>query len=136
LTIVDELEKIALKYAKMKTSGNQKGLAQLASTLVNSISDSSFSFPIKEETLSIDGTTTYIYENNATFPALYEFLGELLHSKVPIEIKDAKFGPGEIIIAKQHKKEADEDLVTCLKELKELVHAKESKILSKYSNAP
>jgi hypothetical protein len=43
--------------------------------------------------------TTYVYENNATFPELYDILGEL-HSKVPLEVRGAKFGPCEIIVSK------------------------------------
>ncbi len=137
LTNLDELERVAAKYAQLKKGGNNDAeLAQLAGTIVDSISLPSFSFPLKEETLSSDGTTTYVYENNATFPALYDFLGELLHSKVPLEIREAKFGPGEIIVAKQNKQEADAALDMCVKELQELVHARESEIFSKYADTP
>jgi hypothetical protein len=134
LTNLDELELVAAKYARLKKSGNGAELAQLASSIVNSISLPSFSFPLKEETLSNEGTTTYVYENNATFPALYDFLGELLHVKVPLEVMDAKFGPGEIIVTKQCKEDADVALGTCVKALQELVHARESEIFSKYAD--
>jgi hypothetical protein len=133
LTNLDELERIAAKYAQLKKSVNNAELAQLAGSIIDSISLPSFSFPLKGETLSNNGTTTYLYENNATFPALYDFLGELVHSKVPLEIRDAKFGPGEIIISKQSKKDADASLSMCVKELQELVHAKEAEIFSKYA---
>jgi hypothetical protein len=136
LTNLDELERIAAKYARLKKSVNSAELAQLASSIVDSISLPSFSFPLKEEVLSSEGTTTYVYENNATFPALYDFLGELLHAKVPLEVREAKFGPGEIIVAKQSKEEADVALGMCVKELQELVHARESEIFSKYADAP
>ncbi|AFU57067.1 hypothetical protein Ngar_c01170 [Candidatus Nitrososphaera gargensis Ga9.2] len=133
LTNLDELERAAAKYAELKRGENNAELAQIAGTIVDSISLPSFSFPLKEETLSSNGTTTYVYENNATFPALYDFLGELLHSKVPLEIREAKFGPGEIIVARQSKEEADAALDMSIKELQELVHARESEILSKYA---
>ena len=136
MTNLDELERIAAKYARLKKNGNSAELAQLATSIVDSISLPSFSFPLKEETLSSDGTTAYLYENNATFPALYDFLGELVHSRVPIQVRDAKFGPGEIIVAKQSKEEADAALGMCVKELQELVHAKESEIFSKYADTP
>lgn len=127
---------MAKRYAQLKKSGNDAELAQLATGIVESISLPSFSFPLKEEALSSDGTTTYVYEDNATFPSLYDFLGELLHSKVPIEVRDAKFGPGEIIVNKQGKEEADASLGMCVKELQELVHAKSSEIFSKYAGTP
>jgi hypothetical protein len=133
---LDELERMAKRYAQLKKSGNDAELAQLAASIVESISLPSFSFPLKEEALSSDGTTTYVYEDNAAFPALYDFLGELLHSKVPIEVRDAKFGPGEIMVSKQSKEEADAALGMCVKELQELVHAKESEIFSRYAGAP
>lgn len=133
---MDELERIAKKYDQLKKSENDAELGQLAISIVEAISLPSFSFPLKEETLSSDGTTTYVYKDNATFPALYDFLGELLHSKVPLEVRDAKFGPGEIIVSKQNKEEADVALGRCVKELQELVHAKESEIFSKYASTP
>lgn len=127
---------MAKKYAQLKKSENYAELAQLASSIVDAISLPSFSFPLKEKALSSDGTTTYVYEGNATFPELYDFLGELLHSKVPLEVRDAKFGPGEIIVSRQSKEEADATLVMCVKELQVLVHAKESEIFSKYADTP
>jgi hypothetical protein len=136
LTNLDELERMAKRYAQLKKSGNDAELAQLAGGIVDSISLPSFSFPLKEEALSSDGTTTYVYEDNAAFPALYDFLGELLHSKVPLEVRDAKFGPGEIIVSRQSKEDADVALGMCVKELQELVHAKESEIFSRYAGAP
>jgi len=125
-----------MKYAQLKKSGNNAELAQLAAGIVDAISLPSFSFPLKKQALSSEGTTTYVYEDNAAFPALYDFLGELLHSKVPLEIRDAKFGPGEIIVSKQDRKEADVALSMGVKELQELVHARESEIFSKYAGTP
>jgi hypothetical protein len=135
LTNLDEFERMAKRYAQLKKSENNPELAQLAASLVDAISLPSFSFPLKGEALSSERTTTYIYEGNATFPALFEFLGELLHSRLPLEVRDAKFGPGEIIVSKQGRQEADVALGVCVRELQELVHAKESEIFSRYAGA-
>jgi len=131
---LDELEWMVKRYAQLK-NGDYAELAQLASGIVDSISLPSFSFPLKEKALSNDGTTTYVYENNTTFPALCDFLGELLHSKLQLEVRDAKFGPGEIIVRKQSKEEANAELGLSVKELQELVHAKKSEIFSRYARA-
>lgn len=136
MTNVGEIERTAEKYSQQKNSGNDAELAKLAGGIVDLISLPSFSFPLKEEALSNDGTTTYVYENNDAYPALFDFLGELLHSKVPLEVGDAKFGPGEIIVNRQDKQQADIELGRCVKELKELVHAKKSEIFSKYADTP
>lgn len=136
MTNVDEIERMAKKYSQLKKSGNEAELSQLAAGIVDSISMPSFSFPLKEETLSNDGTTTYVYEGSATYPELFDFLGELLHSKVPLEVEGAKFGPGEIIISKEDKQQADAELGRCVQELKELVHARKSEIFSKYADTP
>ena len=133
---MDELERLAKKYSRLKKSQNDDELGKLAGDIVDSISLPSFSFPLKEETLSNNGTTTYVYEKNAAYPELFEFLGELLHSKVPLEIRSAKFGPGEIIVSKEDKQEANKELEISVNELKELVHAKKSEIFSKYAGAP
>lgn len=124
-----------LKQGEKKKHNNQAEQAQLAKTIIDAISQPSFSFPLKQETQSTNGMTTYLYENNTTFPGLYDFLAELLHSKVPIEVGSAKFGPGEIIVSKENKSEADIELGMSVKELQELVHAKRSEMLSKYAAA-
>jgi hypothetical protein len=133
LTNVDELERMAKKYCELKQKQSHAELAQLAASIIDTVSLPSFSFPLKEETQESNGTTTYVYENNATFPALYDFLAEVLHSKVPIEVRDAKFGPGEIIVNKE-KGEADSELGLAVKELQELVHAKRSEMLSRHAS--
>jgi hypothetical protein len=154
LTKLEELENLAQKYHEIKhnsqknernykekknsenndiktTSSTAAGdAAQIAADIVDSISISSFSFPLKKETQTIGGTTTYVYESNATFPAFYDFLAEILHLEIPLEIGAAKLGPGEIIVNKEDKNEADKALKAALKELQELVHAKKSEVMS------
>ena len=84
--MLDNLEQLAAAYAKLReqTHSDQVELARLAVRIVDIISSPSFAFPIKEEALASSGTTTYTYQNNATYPALFDFLAELLHTKVPI----------------------------------------------------
>src|SRR3712207_7405326 len=43
------------------------------------LSSTSFFLPLEKDTLSSDGTTTYIYQNNATYPAIFDLLAEILH---------------------------------------------------------
>jgi hypothetical protein len=124
---------MAKKYCEFKQKQSHAELAQLAASIIDAISLPSFSFPLKEETQASSGTTTFIYENNGTFPALYDFLAEVLHSKVPLEVREAKFGPGEIIVNKEEKGEADSELGLAVKELQELVHAKKSEVLSRHT---
>lgn len=133
---IDDLERIAKKYTELeqeRKKENDAELVKLAKDIVDAISLPSFSFPLKEETQATNGITTYVYENNATFPALYNFLAEVLHSKIPIELGNTKFGPGEITVSKEGKREADAKLAASIKELQELVHAKRSGVLSKYT---
>lgn len=136
MTNVDEIEQMAQKYSQLKKNGNVAELGELAAGIVDLISLASFSFPLKEEALSIDGTTTYVYAEGSAYPELFDFLGELLHSTVPLEVGGARFGPGEIIVSNQDRQQADAELGQCVIELKELVHARKSEIFSKYTNAP
>lgn len=132
---LNEVEQAAKRYAELRHGTNAE-ISRLAAKIVDSISSPGFAFPLKEETQSSSGTTTYVYEDNATYPALFDFLAELLHVQVPIEIEGAKFGPGEIIVSKQDKGEADRELGRCVKELQELVHARKSEIMSKHADTP
>ena len=132
---LDDVEQAAKKYAELRHSGDSE-VSRLAAKIVDSISSPDFAFPLKDETQSSSGTTTYLYENNATYPALFDFLAELLHVQVPVEIEGAKFGPGEIIVSTQDKGNADRELGRCVKQLQELVHAKKSEIMSKHADTP
>ena len=76
-----------------------------------------------------DGTTTYIYENGAAYPKLYDFLSEILHAPVPIVVNEVKFGPGEIIVGVGEKEKADAELQSAVKELQKLIHGKKSKAI-------
>ncbi|HEU0144617.1 MAG TPA: hypothetical protein VFQ47_07510 [Nitrososphaera sp.] len=138
---LDELEELAKKYAQLKQqnnaneSNNQVELAQLAIRIIDSISSTSFFLPLEKDTLSSDGTTTYIYQNNATYPAIFDFLAEILHMTVPIEIGRVKFGPGEILVTAQDRSEADIELELSTKEVQKLVYARRAEIFTKHAGA-
>ena len=140
MAILDELEELAKKYEILKQQENANEsdrveLARLAIMIIDSISSASFSLPLEKDALSSDGTTTYIYQNNATYPAIFDLLAEVLHITVPIEIGRVKFGPGEILVAAQDKREADIELELSIKEMQKLVHARRTEIFTKHAGA-
>jgi hypothetical protein len=137
---LDELEGLAKKYAQLKQQDNPNEsdrveLARLAVRIIDSISSPSFFLPLEKDTQSSDGTTTYVYQNNATYPAVFDLLAELLHIKVPIEIGRVKLGPGEILVSTKDRSEADIELELSTKELQKLVHARRAEIFTKYAGA-
>jgi hypothetical protein len=139
--MLDELEELAKKYARLRQQDNANEsdsteVARLAIRIIDSISSASFSLPLEKDTLSSEGATTYIYQNNATYPAIFDFLAEILHLNVPIEIGRVKFGPGEILVTAQDKREANTELELATKEMQKLVNARKAEIFSKYAGAP
>ena len=141
---LDELDELSKKYTQLKqqqqqqqqdnaNESDQVELARLAIRIIDSISSASFFLPLEKDTLSSDGTTTYIYQNNATYPAIFDLLAEILHITVPIEIGRVKFGPGEILVAAQDKSEADIELELSIKEVQKLVHARRAEIFTKHA---
>ena len=140
MAILDELEELAKKYEILKQQENasesdRAELARLAIKIIDSISSASFSLPLEKDALSSDGATTYIYQNNATYPAIFDLLAEVLHITVPIEIGRVKFGPGEILVAAQDKREADIELELSIKEMQKLVYARRTEIFTKHAGA-
>ncbi|MDQ3561693.1 MAG: hypothetical protein M3307_00790 [Thermoproteota archaeon] len=140
MAILDELEELAKKYEILKQQENANEsdrveLARLAIKIIDSISSASFFLPLEKDALSSDGATTYIYQNNATYPAIFDLLAEVLHITVPIEIGRVKFGPGEILVAAQDKREADMELELSIKEMQKLVYARRAEIFTKHAGA-
>jgi hypothetical protein len=140
LATLDELEELAKKYAMLKQQENASEsdrveLARLAIKIIDSISSVSFSLPLEKDALSSEGATTYIYQKNATYPAIFDLLAEVLHVTVPIEIGRVKFGPGEILVAAQDKSEADIELELSTKEMQKLVYARRAEIFTKHAGA-
>lgn len=140
MAILDELEELAKKYEILKQQENANESdrvehASLAIKIIDSISSASFFLPLEKDALSSDGATTYIYQNNATYPAIFDLLAEVLHITVPIEIGRVKFGPGEILVAAQDKREADIELELSIKEMQKLVYARRAEIYTKHAGA-
>lgn len=140
LAKLDELEELAKKYAQLKqqnnaNESNRMELARLAIKIIDSISSSSFFLPLEKDALSSDGTTTYIYQNNATYPAIFDLLAEILHVTVPIEIGRVKFGPGEILVTANDRSEADIELELSTKEMQKLVYSRRAEIFTKHAGA-
>ncbi len=140
MATLDELEELAKKYAMLKQQENASEsdnveLARLAIKIIDSISSVSFTLPLEKDALSSEGATTYIYQKNATYPAIFDLIAEVLHITVPIEIDRVKFGPGEILVAAQDKREADIELELSTKELQKLVYARRAEIFTKHAGA-
>lgn len=124
-----EIEKMAGEHARLKQAhgGNDARLAENATRIIDLVSSEDFSFPLRDEALVSDGTTTYVYEDGAAYPNLFDFLSEILHAPVPIVVNEAKFGPGEIIVSVGDKDRADAELQSATKELQKLIHGKKTK---------
>ncbi len=125
-----ELENDAKRFSELKQnekSGSE--LRKIAIRIVDQISSPEFAFPIRHQSVVSSGVTTYIYKDNITYPNLLEFIAEVLHTKIPVIINTATFGPGEIMVNKEGKNEALQELNSCVKELQMLIHGK-----SKYSH--
>ena len=132
--LLSEIEAQAEAYAKAKES-KTTDLASISGRLVDAISSQDFILPLKPETVFANGTTTFVYESNSSYPALFAFIAEVLHTKVPVEIGSSKFGPSEILVKSASKEEANLELAKSLKELRQLVRAKKTEIQAKYSQA-
>jgi len=122
---IDEAEFAAKKYTEQKQQKELKSeLKNTVSNIIDLISADNFVFPLKQEGVISNGTTTYIYSNNMTYPYLFEFIAEILHMRIPITINDTKFGPGEVIVNKENEKEVQEVFTLCVKELQKLLKPK------------
>lgn len=124
----DELEKIAEKYVKLKKQKKmdqerietEVRLNKIKASIIGYLSSPEFAFPIERQGLVSNGTTTYVYKNNSTYPNLFEFISELLHKPIPIVLEGAKFGPGEIIVNGDSIKGVRGQLSHCVTELQKL----------------
>jgi hypothetical protein len=123
-----ELENEATRFFEMKDYEERKSeLKDIAIRIIDQITSPGFAFPIQDQSVVSNGVTTYVYTDNMTYPNLLEFIAEVLHTKIPVIINTATFGPGEIIINKDEEQEALDELKSCTNELQMLVHGKEAK---------
>ena len=122
---IAELEDTAKRYFDLKHHDRMNSdLVKMFNSIIESLSSPSFTFPIEKEGIVSEGTTSYFYINNIACPNLFEFLSELLHLEVPININKTKFGPGEILISIDNEKDARQELTSSVEELKKLTHGK------------
>lgn len=122
---IAELEDTAKSYFDLKDHDRMNSdLVKMSNSIIESLSSPSFTFPIEKEGIVSEGTTSYFYINNIACPNLFEFLSELLHLEVPININKTKFGPGEILISIENEKDARQELTSSIEELKKLIHGK------------
>jgi len=132
MTNFDELEKIAEEYVKLKQQKKmdqeriqlEEKLNQIKANIIGYLSSPEFAFPLVGPGLVSNGTTTYVYKNNSTYPNLFEFISELLHKPIPIVLEGAKFGPGEIIVKGDNAKAVQDELSHCVIELQKLISSK------------
>ena len=115
----DTLEKYSEMWKKSKDLQIEKKIVNLIS------STSNFEFPITGEAVMSNGRIGFTYKDNNTYPNLLEFLAFIIDYPIPIEIKNCHFGPGEIVILKDNKEEALNDLLYCTKELVNKIKVKE-----------
>lgn len=108
-------------------------MPDLIMEIIDTVCSPDFALNVRDDVQASGATISYVYNNGATYPYLFDFLAEMLHSKIPLEIEDAKFGPGEIIITDGNKKSADIRLRSAFKELQKLVHGKRVQALAKYA---
>jgi hypothetical protein len=129
-----ELERDATRFFELKQYKElESELRNVAVRIIDQISLPEFTFPIKKEAVISSGITTYVYIDNLTYPNLLEFIAEILHTKIPVMINSAKFGPGEIIVNIGNDQEAQQELTSCIKELQKLIYAKKVRYLQNAS---
>ncbi len=123
-----ELENDAKRFFELKHSEKTTSESNnIAIKIIDKISLPEFTFPIHNQSVVSNRVTTFVYRDNLTYPNLLEFISEVLHTKIPIIINTARFGPGEIIVNKENEQEALVELNSCIKELQVLIHAKKVK---------
>lgn len=131
---LDELEKIAEKYLKLKEQKNmaekrieiEDELNNIQDSIIDYLSSPEFAFPLEKQALVSNGATSYFYKKNSTFPNLFEFISQLLHKPIPIVLEGAKFGPGEIIVSRENEEAARSELSHCVEVLQKLISSKKS----------
>lgn len=123
-----ELENDAKRFFELKHSEKTASESNnIAVKIIDKISLPEFNFPIHNQSVVSNRVTTFVYKDNLTYPNLLEFIAEVIHTKIPVIINAARFGPGEIIVNKENEQEALVELNSCVKELQVLIHAKKVK---------
>ena len=126
----EQIEELAKEYIELKKGEQESKSKNAAINLMDLLSSKDFAFPLKKEVAESNGTVTYLYLNNKTYPHLFEFIAEILHLEIPIIINNVKFGPGEIIVNSDNEKDAKQQLDSCVKELQKLISGKKNKVFA------
>lgn len=126
----DQIEELAKEYIELKKGEQESKSKKAVINLMDLLSSKDFAFPLKKEVAESNGTVTYLYLNNKTYPHLFEFIAEILHLEIPIIINNVKFGPGEIIVNSDNEKDAKQELDSCVKELQKLIRGKKNKVFA------
>ena len=128
MTSFDEIENIARRCLQSKQT-KQTAWKNLAKEIIDYISSVNLEFPLQKGSMVSNGTTSYLYRNGTTYPNLFEFISEILHSEIPISVNKVRFGPGEIIVSTGNENEANKQIALSIEELRKLVHAKRAEVL-------
>jgi hypothetical protein len=123
----DEVEHIAKRYLESRQN-KESDSKNFAIKIIDYISSPDLKFPLRKGGLISNGMTSYVYTNSIAYPNLFEFISEILHSKIPITINDVRFGPGEIIVNRGTEHEAEQELALAIRELQKLIHAKRAEM--------
>jgi hypothetical protein len=123
----DEIESVAKRYLESRQD-KEADAKNYAVTIIDCLSSPDLKFPLRKGGVISNGTTSYVYTDNIAYPKLFEFMSEIIHSKIPITINDVTFGPGEIIVNRENEKEAERELASGIKELQKLIHAKRAEM--------
>jgi hypothetical protein len=109
-------------------------VVHVANQIIDKIAKEGLPFSAERESveaITASQTTTFLYANGASFPALFEFLAEALHSAIPIQIGSCKFGPNEVLVHATSKRKAIGELDKSIDDLRRLLTAKRSEILAR-----
>ena len=130
--VLSELEAMASRYSALRSNRSPEA-AEMAARIIDHISNNGLQLPLKEQAQSNNGKVTFLYEHGSSFPLLFAFLGEILHTNVPVEAGACKFGPAEIIVTASSESQARKELAKSQSDLRRLVSAKKAEALSKHS---
>jgi hypothetical protein len=128
MTSFDKIENIAKRCLQSKQN-KQTEWKTFAREIIDYISSANSEFPVQKGSMISNGTTSYLYREGTTYPNLFEFISEILHSEIPITVNNARFGPGEIIVSTGNQDDANKQLALSIEELRKLVHAKRAEVL-------
>src|SRR5438445_13643803 len=78
------------------------------------------SIVIEKEAVVSNGTTTYVYKNNSTYPNVFDFISEQMHKPITIVLEGAEFGPVENIVNGDNEEPTTSELSNCVIVLKKI----------------